>query len=111
MLLQQRVLNLTVCYVNAGEVSEIAKHVSKVTEMTRDAAIAICAPGVDVKEIGAICQEVAQKNNCMIVKDFVGHGVGKIFHAGPHVHHHRNRFPGKMVENMTLTIEPIVCAG
>lgn len=89
--------------------SEAAKHVAEVTQMARDSAIAICAPGVNFSEIGAVCQEVAQKNNCTIMKDFVGHGIGKIFHSGPHVHHHRNRFPGKMVENMTFTIEPIVC--
>ncbi|GMH38658.1 hypothetical protein BSKO_06542 [Bryopsis sp. KO-2023] len=94
-----------------GNVSEEGKRVAEVAKQCRDSAIAICAPGVEFMEIGAVIQDIAHKNKCTIMKDFVGHGVGKVFHAAPYVHHHRNRFPGVMKENMTFTIEPIICTG
>lgn len=60
------------------------------------AALQICGPGVPVSEIGEVCQAVAQKHKVSVVRDFIGHGVGTVFHAEPQVMHHKNNFPGTM---------------
>jgi methionyl aminopeptidase len=46
-----------------------------------------------------------------VVREFVGHGIGKVFHAAPAVFHHRNWRPGSMVLGQTFTIEPILTLG
>jgi hypothetical protein len=53
------------------------------------AAIKVCGPGVPIKSIGAAIQAVGDRHKYGVVKVFVGHGVGKVFHAWPHVAHHR----------------------
>ncbi len=57
----------------------------QVTQLARDAAIKVCGPGVPLKAIGAAIQDVADTHKLKIVKDFIGHGVGKVFHATPQV--------------------------
>lgn len=60
------------------------------------AALQICGPGVPVNKIGEVCQAVAQKHKLTVVRDFIGHGVGTVFHAEPQVMHHKNNVPGTM---------------
>lgn len=94
-----------------GEVSDEAKLVTEISKKARDSAIAICGPGVNFMEIGCLIGDLARRNKLSVMKDFVGHGVGRVFHAAPFVHHHTNRYTGTMQENMTFTIEPILCIG
>eukprot|EP00803_Ostreobium_quekettii_P011057 evm.model.scf_76.9 EVM.evm.TU.scf_76.9 scf_76:65912-67467(-) len=94
-----------------GDVSSEAKRLCEVTEQARDEAISICGPGVPFKNIGLVISDIARKNGFLVDKTFVGHGVGRVFHAGPYVLHHRNQEPGKMRAGQTFTIEPILCAG
>lgn len=56
----------------------------------------LCGPGVPVSAIGAACADVAAKHKLTVVRDFIGHGVGTVFHAAPEVLHHRNTQPDKM---------------
>ncbi len=56
-------------------------------------------------------EQIAARHKYGIVKDFVGHGVGRVFHASPLVHHTRNREPDTMQVGQTFTIEPILVAG
>ncbi|XP_062221921.1 methionine aminopeptidase 1D, chloroplastic/mitochondrial-like isoform X2 [Phragmites australis] len=51
-----------------------------VTGECPDKAISICAPGVEVKRIGRTIQDHADKFKFSIVRHFVGHGVGELFH-------------------------------
>jgi methionyl aminopeptidase len=71
----------------------------------------VCGPGVPINEIGRAIHAVADAHKYGVVKCFVGHGVGTIFHSWPHVAHHRNREPGVMQRGMTFTIEPMFTAG
>lgn len=82
-----------------------------VTEEALAAAIAICKPGVEFKQIGSVIHALADKHNYGVVKQFVGHGVGRIFHTGPTVIHCRNNQPGRMCVGQTFTIEPMLTAG
>lgn len=43
--------------------------------------------------------------------DFVGHGVGRVFHTTPYIFHVKNRFPGVMLPGLVFTIEPVICTG
>lgn len=53
-----------------------------------DAAIAICGPGMPYAEIGRVIQPLAEKNGCCIVKNYTGHGIGRVFHGPPSVYHY-----------------------
>jgi methionyl aminopeptidase len=58
-----------------------------------------------------VIQKMADKAKFGVVKDFVGHGVGRQFHSMPFVQHNRNSDRTKMVEGMTFTIEPMLTEG
>mmetsp|Transcript_10394 Transcript_10394/g.63420 ORF Transcript_10394/g.63420 Transcript_10394/m.63420 type:complete len:240 (+) Transcript_10394:280-999(+) len=94
-----------------GNVSEDAKKLVEVTKDSLDAAIAICGPGVQLKRIGEEIQKVADAYGYGVVRSFVGHGVGRLFHSGPTVLHYRNNERGKLEVGQTFTIEPMLTAG
>ncbi|KAL4373431.1 hypothetical protein AHAS_Ahas05G0081100 [Arachis hypogaea] len=62
----------------------------QVTKECLDKAISICSPGVEYKKIGKIIHDHVDKFGYGIVRQFVGHGVGKVFHADPVIHHYSN---------------------
>ncbi|KAJ8764533.1 hypothetical protein K2173_006273 [Erythroxylum novogranatense] len=94
-----------------GEVDEEAKKLVEVTKESMYKAISICAPGVEYKKIGKTIHEHADKYRYGVVRQFVGHGVGRVFHADPVVLHHRNNEGGRMMLNQTFTIEPMLTIG
>lgn len=94
-----------------GKPSANAQRLVEATEEALQAAIKLCGPGVPVSAIGAACADVAAKHKLTVVRDFIGHGVGTVFHAAPEVLHHRNTQPDKMQVNQTFTIEPIFVEG
>ncbi|KAJ0252334.1 Methionine aminopeptidase 1D [Hirschfeldia incana] len=94
-----------------GDVDEKAKKLVQVTKESLDKAISICGPGVEYKKIGKIIHEHADKHKYGVVRQFVGHGIGRVFHADPVVLHFRNNEAGRMVLNQTFTIEPMLTIG
>eukprot|EP00879_Flechtneria_rotunda_P005040 GHRR01005317.1.p1 GENE.GHRR01005317.1~~GHRR01005317.1.p1 ORF type:complete len:273 (+),score=74.59 GHRR01005317.1:676-1494(+) len=95
-----------------GHPSPEARKLVEATEEALQAAIQVCAPGVAFNAIGTACAQVAQKHKLTVVRDFIGHGVGTVFHAAPHVFHHKNtEREGTMQVNQTFTIEPILVQG
>ncbi|CAI5987532.1 unnamed protein product [Closterium sp. NIES-64] len=54
---------------------------------------------------------MADKHSYGVVRKFIGHGVGSVFHAGPAVLHYRNNEPGRMQVGQTFTIEPMFTMG
>lgn len=81
-----------------------------------NAAIAACGPGVPFREVGNVVQREADRRGLSVVRELVGHGIGRVFHALPAVAHHRewaaraNR-RGVMRLGQTFTIEPILTLG
>ncbi|XP_042485367.1 methionine aminopeptidase 1D, chloroplastic/mitochondrial-like isoform X3 [Macadamia integrifolia] len=67
-------------------------------------AIAVCEPGVEFKKIGKTIHDHADKYRYGVVRQFVGHGVGRVFHADPVILHFRNNEGGRMVLGQTFTI-------
>ncbi|KMS95988.1 hypothetical protein BVRB_003470 [Beta vulgaris subsp. vulgaris] len=94
-----------------GEVDDEAKKLVQVTKECMDKAISICGPGVEYKKIGKTIHDHADKFGYGVVRQFVGHGVGRVFHAEPVIQHCRNNEGGRMILNQTFTIEPMITLG
>ncbi|MGL5508057.1 MAG: type I methionyl aminopeptidase [Microcoleaceae cyanobacterium] len=95
-----------------GEVSPVAKKLVEVTEKCLYLAIAEVKPGNRIGDIGAAIQEYAEAEGFSVVRDFVGHGIGKIFHTAPQVPHYGVRGKGKKLRpGMVFTIEPMINEG
>jgi len=98
--------------VGIGQVSSEAQRLMDTTKASLEAAIAICGPGVPFNRIGGEIQSVADAAGFGVVRDFVGHGVGRVFHCAPTVVHYKNRDnQGKMQVGQTFTIEPMLTEG
>ncbi|KAK9990601.1 hypothetical protein SO802_025586 [Lithocarpus litseifolius] len=94
-----------------GNVDDEGRQLVQVTKECLDKAISICAPGVELKKIGKTIQDHADKFRYGVVQQFVGHGVGRVFHADPVILHFRNNESGCMLLNQTFTIEPMLTLG
>ena len=88
--------------------SDEAKHLCEVTKQALDEAIKVCRPGVAYREIGGIINYIADKAKFGVIREYVGHGVGRAFHSAPTITHFRNNQPGFMKEGQTFTIEPML---
>ena len=74
--------------------------------------IAAVHPGATLGDIGYAIQNFAEKQRCSVVRDFCGHGIGKIFHDAPSILHYGKPGTGiKLREGMFFTIEPMINLG
>lgn len=95
-----------------GEVDQAAKDLIQVTYDAWQLAIAYCQPGKHYKGIGGIIQAYVEGKGYSTVRNFCGHGIGKMFHTNPNILHYRNGEPnGVMRPGHTFTIEPMICEG
>jgi methionyl aminopeptidase len=95
-----------------GEPSADAKRVVEVARKALELGIAQVKPGARLGDIGAAIQEFSEKNGCSVVRDFVGHGIGRKFHDEPQVKHYGEWGKGNRLKpGMTFTIEPMVNTG
>ncbi|MBX7194808.1 MAG: type I methionyl aminopeptidase [Sandaracinaceae bacterium] len=99
-----------------GEPSDEAKHLVETCRLALEAGIAQVKHDGRIFDIGAAIQEYAEKRGCSVVRDYVGHGVGREFHMPPQIPHYRPE-PGTNLKNMRLragmvfTIEPMINVG
>ena len=88
---------------------------NKLIEVTREClarAIKILKPGLSLGDIGHEIQSYVEKEGFSVVKDFCGHGIGKLFHEEPSILHYGKKDQGmKIKEGMVFTIEPMINAG
>lgn len=95
-----------------GDPSPIARKLVEVTEECMWRGIREVKPGARVGDIGAAIQEYAEAHGFSVVRDFVGHGVGRIFHTAPQIPHYGTRGKGrKLRAGMVFTIEPMINEG
>jgi methionyl aminopeptidase len=95
-----------------GEVAPHAKRLIKVTQECLYKAIEIVKPGIRLGDIGHVIQTHAEANNYSVVREYCGHGIGRIFHEDPQVLHYGKPATGILVvEGMTFTIEPMINLG
>ncbi|MDX8387585.1 MAG: type I methionyl aminopeptidase [Ghiorsea sp.] len=87
----------------------------KVTEVARQAlqiGIDVVKPGATLGDIGYAIQTFVEANKFSVVREYCGHGIGRVFHEDPQVVHYGNQGEGmKLKEGMVFTIEPMVNAG
>jgi len=70
------------------------------------------AAGKYLGDVGAVIQEHVEKNRCTVVREYCGHGIGRVFHEDPQVLHYGQRETGLLLKaGMTMTVEPMVNAG
>jgi methionyl aminopeptidase len=95
-----------------GEPSAEAKKVTEVARQCLELGIAQVRDGARLGDIGAAIQEYAEAQGCSVVRDYVGHGIGRQFHSAPQVPHYGTRGAGKRIKaGMVFTIEPMINLG
>jgi methionyl aminopeptidase len=96
-------------------VGDVPQKVKRLTQFTYEAmmlGIEQVKPGARLGDIGYAIQTHAEKQGYSIVRDYCGHGLGKIFHTAPSILHYGEKGKGlELVEGMFFTIEPMVNAG
>lgn len=97
--------------VMIGNVSPEKKHVVDVSYECLQRAIQVCKPGAPIWHIGEAIEDYATSQNCSVVNQFVGHGLGLEFHEFPEIPHHYNDCEILMTPGMTFTIEPMINIG
>ncbi len=89
-----------------------AKRLTDVTYRAMMAGIEVVKPGATLGDIGHAIQTLAEKEHCSVVRDFCGHGLGRVFHDTPSVLHYGEPNTGAILEpGMLFTIEPMINLG
>ncbi len=95
-----------------GEISRKAELLIEVTYECLMRGIAMVKPGAHLGDIGYAIQTFAEAQRCSVVRDFCGHGLGRVFHDQPNVLHYGRMGEGvELKEGMFFTIEPMINAG
>jgi methionyl aminopeptidase len=98
-----------------GDVGVKARRLCEVTYEAMMAGIAAVRPGATLGDIGRAIQSHAESHRFSVVRDFCGHGLGKVFHDAPSVLHYQDRESPlhgmKLRPGMFFTIEPMINAG
>jgi len=98
--------------VPVGEISETARHLVDVTAVSLDKAIAVALPGNTLGDIANAVQSYTEAESFSVVRDFVGHGIGRKLHESPQVPNFGRPGKGLTLEaGMVLAIEPMINAG
>lgn len=95
-----------------GEISESSQKLIEVTKQSFFEGIKFAKEGFHLHEISAAIQNYTEANGFSVVRDLVGHGIGKKLHEEPQIPNFKIRGRGpRLVAGMTLAIEPMVNAG
>ena len=100
-----------------GEVTPEAQKLMEVTRQAFFEALPYARQGYRIFDVGQAVQEYVESHGFSVVRDFVGHGIGRGMHEAPEVPNYRPARTGggrsnpRLVKGMTICIEPMVCAG
>ncbi|MGB5707954.1 MAG: type I methionyl aminopeptidase [Arenicellales bacterium] len=95
-----------------GEPSIRAKRLVDICKQCMQAGIDLVRPGIRLGDIGHAIQNHAESNGFSVVREYCGHGIGRVFHEEPQVLHYGQPDTGMTLEaGMTFTIEPMINAG
>ena len=95
-----------------GEIKRAAERLIEVTYNSLMLGIEAVKPGNTTGDIGEAIQTYAEAQRCSVVKDFCGHGVGKLFHDAPNILHYGRSGEGvELKPGMIFTIEPMINLG
>lgn len=95
-----------------GKVSIGAERIMRISHECMRIGIEMVKPGIQLGDIGHAIQLHAEANNCSVVREYCGHGIGAEFHEDPQVLHYGTPGTGLALEaGMTFTIEPMINIG
>lgn len=95
-----------------GEISQEARRLIEVTEKSFYEGIKHAIIGNRIVDISTAIQQVVESSGYSVVRDYVGHGIGKEMHEPPQIPNYRTRQRGpRLEEGMTLAVEPMVNEG
>jgi len=95
-----------------GKASILADRLSTTAREAMLVGIRMVKPGVQLGDIGHAIQKYSENENFSVVREYCGHGIGKVFHEDPQVLHYGTPGTGLTLEaGMTFTIEPMINAG
>ena len=95
-----------------GEPSIKARRVVDIAHECLVKGIELVKPGATLGDIGHVIQQHAESNGCSVVREYCGHGIGRVFHEDPQVVHYGQPGTGiELVRGMVFTIEPMVNLG
>ena len=95
-----------------GEISDEAKRLIEVTEQSFYEGLRYAKEGYRVSDISAAVQRYVEKEGFSIVREYVGHGIGRNLHEAPEVPNYGEPGRGpRLLRGMTLAVEPMVNAG
>ena len=96
----------------AGTPPVAARRLSEVCHEAMWRAIRIVRPGATLGDIGNAIQTYTESNNFSVVREYCGHGIGRVYHEDPQVLHYGKAGTGlELAAGMTFTIEPMINAG
>ena len=102
----------TATTVPVGTISEDRARLIEVTEKCLDLAIEQCRPGNRLGDIGWAVQEFAERNGYSVVRDYVGHGIGRQMHEDPQIPNYGKPGQGpKIKAGYVFAVEPMVNMG
>lgn len=95
-----------------GKASRLAQRLIDVTYESLMRAIKVVKPGNTLGDIGYVIQQYAESERFSVVRDFCGHGIGRVFHQEPTVLHYGKKGHGlELKPGMVFTIEPMLNVG
>jgi len=95
-----------------GNTSKLANRLTEVCRESLYRGIQAVRPGGHVGDIGAVIQEHAERNRFSVVREYCGHGIGRVFHDEPQILHYGRKGTGpELLPGMVFTIEPMINAG
>ncbi len=95
-----------------GEINTRARRLIEVTYDSLEVGLAQIRPGNTFGDIGYAIQRLVEDQRMSVVRDFCGHGIGRLFHDSPNVLHYGRRGEGAVLKpGMFFTVEPMVNLG
>ncbi|NOX93344.1 MAG: type I methionyl aminopeptidase [Gammaproteobacteria bacterium] len=95
-----------------GKPSILAERLCRISHECMKLGVEMVKPGIHLGDIGHNIQKHAEANHFSVVREYCGHGIGKVFHEEPQVLHYGDAGTGIILEpGMTFTIEPMINAG
>jgi methionyl aminopeptidase len=98
--------------VGVGKITPEAQKLTSIAEKALSKGIDVAKPGIRVGKISEIIEKTVKKGGFSVVRDLIGHGIGKNLHEDPPVPNFKTSDPGPLLQpGMTIAIEPIITAG
>jgi len=96
----------------AGTPDPVAKKLVETTYKAMMAGIRVVKPGARLGDVGHAIQKLAEAAGYAVVRDYCGHGIGRVYHEDPQVLHYGRPNTGLLLkEGMTFTVEPMINLG